>query len=119
MTKANRTSVTIIWNETNMWKSHTITAATITVSPTKKSRKKKIIEATTVIGGVMIIDVLPTIAVERLDLGTKHEINVVTKKVPRMNGAKSLAGNIASILVTIDDFSKHRKSNMGKPPQLQ
>ena len=69
---------------------------------------------------VLIIDILPTITADRLNPGARHVINTVTKKAPRRNGAKSLTRNIARSLITIGDFSKHRKRNphLGKPPQL-
>ena len=68
----------------------------------------------------MRIDVLPTIATGRLNLGARHGINTVTKKAMRRNGAKSLTGNITRIPVITSDFSKHRKINPHprKPPQL-
>ena len=115
MIKVVQKSVIVIQNVTSMWKGRTITAAKTILSLTKESRKKKSIRAMTVTSGGgdidMIIDVLPTIAVDRPDLGARHRINIITRKVPRMNGAKSLIENIATNPVITDDFSKHGKSN--------
>ena len=55
----------------------------------------------------MIIDILPTIAAERPDPGSRHGINVITRKVPRMDCAKSLVENITRNPVITNNFNKH------------
>ena len=129
MTKAVRRSITVIRNGTSMWKGYTITAATTILIPTKKSRKKRSIGATTItIGGgvAMIIDALPTIAAVRLGpvqtvVLASQGSNTVTRRVPRRNNAKSLIGSIARSPVTTDSFNKHGKNNWlpwkPSPPQ--